>query len=222
MGHEGKLVFGKINGTAVVCMKGRCHMYEGFPTSKITLPVRVMKLMGVEILIVTNACGGLNTNYKAGDVMIIKDHIDIPGMAGGNPLVGQNVEKFGPRFPAMSEAYDKALRLLAKKTADEMGFDFIQEGVYAMQAGPCFETVTECRLLRGQGADVVGMSTVPEVVVARHCSMRVIGISLVTNMCILEYDAEVKANHGEVLETANLREKEMQSYVRKLVNNLSI
>ena len=221
-GHEGKLVFGNINGKTVVCMKGRFHMYEGYPTSKVTLPIRVMKLMGVEMLIVTNACGGLNENYKAGDVMIIKDHIDIPGMAGGNPLVGQNDEKFGPRFPAMSEAYDKELRLLAKKTADKMGFDFIQEGVYAMQAGPCFETVTECRLLQLLGADVIGMSTVPEVVVARHCSMRVIGISLVTNMCILEYDADVKANHGEVLETANLREKEMQSYVKKLVDNLTI
>ena len=220
--HEGKLVFGKINGRAIVCMKGRCHMYEGYSTSKITLPVRVMKLMGVEILIVTNACGGLNTNYKAGDVMIIKDHIDIPGMAGSNPLVGQNDEKFGKRTFAMSDAYDRELRLLAKKTVEEMRFDFFQEGVYAMQAGPCYETVTECRLLQQLGADVIGMSTVPEVVIARHCGIRVVGISLVTNMCILQYDADTKLYNEEVMETAKRRAKNMQSYVKKLVDKLPV
>ena len=221
-GHAGRLVFGKINGREVVCMQGRFHMYEGYHMSKITLPVRVMKLMGVEMLIVTNACGGLNRNYKVGDVMIMKDHINIPGMAGENPLVGKNDDKFGPRFPAMSEAYDRELRMLAKKTAEEMGLDFFQEGVYAMQAGPCFETVTECRLLQLLGADVTGMSTVPEVIVARHCGMRVVGMSLVTNMCILEYDADVKANHEEVLEAGKMRAKDMQSFVRKLVDKLEV
>ncbi|XP_041377031.1 purine nucleoside phosphorylase-like [Gigantopelta aegis] len=222
-GHEGKLVFGQMCGKSVVLMQGRAHCYEGYSPQKITLPVRTMKLMGVTTLIVTNAAGGINENFKVGDVMIIKDHLNLAGFAGVNPLVGLNDDRFGPRFPAMSHAYDVELRRIAKATATDMGFDsFFREGVYSMMVGPSFETVTECRYLKLIGVDATGMSTVPEVIVARHCNMKVLGLSLITNECIMEYDATNFANHEEVLQTGEMRSKDLQAFVSKMVEHLSL
>ncbi|XP_015224130.1 purine nucleoside phosphorylase 6 [Lepisosteus oculatus] len=213
-GHSGQLVFGKIEGKPCVCMQGRFHFYEGYALTKVTFPVRVFHLLGVKTLIVTNAAGGLNPDFQVGDIMFIKDHLNIPGITGQNPLFGPNEERFGVRFPCMSDAYDKGLLRIANKTASELGFsDFVRSGVYCMAAGPSYETVAECRLLRTLGGDAVGMSTVPEVVVARHCGLQVFGISLITNKVVMDYDSQEKTNHEEVLQTSKMRAKDLQSLV---------
>lgn len=216
-GHASQLVFGELQGKQCVCMQGRFHFYEGYNIATLTYPVRVFFLLGVETLIVTNAAGGLNPNFKVGDIMLIKDHINMPGFAGQNPLCGHNDERFGVRFPCMSDAYDKDLSIMAKETAEEQGCSsFIQQGVYCMLAGPTFETIAECRALQKLGADAVGMSTVPEVVVARHCGLRVLGLSLITNKVVTDYDSQEKANHEEVLETTGMRTQDLQ----RLISNL--
>ncbi|KAH9503468.1 hypothetical protein Btru_068009 [Bulinus truncatus] len=220
-GHEGKLVFGTLSGKNVVLMQGRSHCYEGYSAQKTTLPVRVMHLMGIKTLFVTNAAGGINRSYNVGDIMIIKDHLNLAGFAGVNPLVGPNDTRYGPRFPAMSKAYDLEIRKLALTVAKEMGYgDFIREGVYSMMVGPNFETVTECKFLQIVGADATGMSTIPEVLVAKHCGMRVFGMSLITNMVIDQYDSEATANHEEVLETGEMRSKDLQKLVAAIVKKL--
>jgi len=217
-GHAGKLILGRIHKKPVICMKGRFHLYEGYHMAQVTLPVQVMHLLGVKTLIVTNAAGGLNSDYKVGDMMILKDHIFMPGLAGQNPLVGPNDERFGPRFPAMSELYTMHLRELARTAAKELNLtDFIREGVYAMIGGPSFETIAECRMLQAIGADVVGMSTCPEAVVAAHCGMQVFGMSLVTNQCVVDYNDNKAANHEEVLETGKERAHDIQSFVLKII-----
>lgn len=213
-GHAGKLVFGKLMGHDCVCMQGRFHFYEGYSIHTVTYPVRVFSLLGVKTLIVTNAAGGLNDGYNVGDIMIIKDHINMPGFAGQNPLCGPNDERFGLRFPCMSDAYDRELRSKLWRTAEAMGVkDFLREGVYCMLAGPSYETIAECKLLQKLGADAVGMSTVPEVLVARHCGLRVLGLSLITNKVITDYDSEEKANHEEVLRTTKKQTKLLQDLV---------
>uniref|UniRef100_A0A8C7VWA0 Purine nucleoside phosphorylase n=1 Tax=Oncorhynchus mykiss TaxID=8022 RepID=A0A8C7VWA0_ONCMY len=210
-GHVSQLVFGELQGKQCVCMRGRFHFYEGYDIAMVTYPVRVFFLLGVETLIITNAAGGLNPNFKVGDIMLIKDHINMPGFAGHNPLCGHNDERFGVRFPCMSDAYDKDLSSLAKETAEEQGCSsFIQQGVYCMLTGPTFETIAECRALQKLGADAVGMSTVPEVVVARHCGLRVFGLSLITNKVVTDYNSQEKANHDEVLETTGMRTQDLQ------------
>ncbi|XP_071313792.1 purine nucleoside phosphorylase 6 [Trachinotus anak] len=220
-GHAGQLVFGSLQGRECVCMQGRFHFYEGYDMHKVTYPVRVFFLLGVKTLIVTNAAGGLNSSYNVGDIMLIKDHINMPGFAGQNPLCGHNDERFGERFPCMSDAYDCELRTLAKQTAEEQGcIKFLQEGVYCMLAGPTYETIAECRVLQVLGADAVGMSTVPEVVVARHCGLRVLGLSLITNKVVTDYDSTEKANHQEVLRTTELRTEDLQRLVRHLINKI--
>lgn len=217
-GHVGKLVFGKLQGRECVCMQGRFHFYEGYSIQMVTYPVRVFFLLGVETLIVTNAAGGLNSSYDVGDIMLIKDHINMPGFAGQNPLCGHNDERFGVRFPCMSDAYDRELRALVKQTAEEQGCDsFLQEGVYCMLAGPTYETIAECKVLQTLGADAVGMSTVPEVVVARHCGLRVLGLSLITNKVVTDYDSNEKANHEEVLRTTKHRTEDLQRLVSHLI-----
>ncbi|XP_039663420.1 purine nucleoside phosphorylase 6 [Perca fluviatilis] len=217
-GHAGQLVFGRLQGRECVCMQGRFHFYEGYNIHTVTYPVRVFFLLGVETLIVTNAAGGLNGSYNLGDIMLIKDHINMPGFAGQNPLCGHNDDRFGVRFPCMSDAYDRELRALAKQTAKEQCCDgFLQEGVYCMLAGPSFETIAECRALQMLGADAVGMSTVPEVVVARHCGLRVLGLSLITNNVVTDYDSVEKANHEEVLRTAQHRTQDLQRLVSHLI-----
>lgn len=200
VGHAGKLVIGQLAGQAVLVMQGRTHFYEGYSTQHITLPVRVMRLLGVQTLIVTNAAGGLNRNFKAGELMLITDHINLVGMTGNSPLHGPNLEEFGPRFPSMTHAYDPALTTLARQTARSLNLT-LQEGVYACLSGPTFETPAENRFLHLLGADAVGMSTAHEVVVANHCGMRVLGVSTITNISILDTSSTAETTHEEVLET---------------------
>ncbi|XP_075068543.1 purine nucleoside phosphorylase isoform X1 [Mixophyes fleayi] len=216
-GHAGRLIFGNLNGKPCVCMQGRFHFYEGYPLWKVTFPIRVFRLIGVETVIVTNAAGGLNQDYKVGDMMVIKDHINMPGFAGHNPLAGPNEESFGPRFPPMSDAYDKDFRKLTLAIGRELGFsEKMREGVYCSLGGPNFETIAECRFLNSLGADAVGMSTVPEVIVARHCGLKVLGISLITNKAVMDYSSETTANHEEVLQAG----KDSARYMEKLVTVL--
>ncbi|XP_052008858.1 purine nucleoside phosphorylase 6 [Xyrauchen texanus] len=220
-GHKGQLVFGELNGKQCVCMQGRFHFYEGYNIAMVTYPVRVFFLLGIETLIVTNASGGLNPKFKVGDIMLIKDHINMPGFAGQNPLCGRNEDRFGVRFPCMSDAYDRDLAQLARKIAEQLGCaSFLQEGIYCMLAGPSYETIAECRVLQMLGADAVGMSTVPEVVVARHCGLRVFGLSLITNKVVTDYDSKERANHEEVLETTRMRTEDLQRLVSQLVTNM--
>jgi purine-nucleoside phosphorylase len=180
-GHPGELVLGLLGGRTVAVLRGRTHLYEGYALAQITLPIRVMRSLGASRLIVTNAAGGINPNFRAGDLMLISDHIGFPAMAGSNPLNGPNDPILGPRFPVMEGAYDLAMRQTARQFAAENGFE-LQEGVYAWVAGPSFETPAEIRFMRTIGADAVGMSTVPEVIVARHAGMRVLGISVISNV----------------------------------------
>ena len=184
-GHAGELVIGLLGGRTVAVALGRAHLYEGYTMGEVTYNVKVFHALGARTLVVTNAAGGLNRAYRAGDLMVMADHIFLPGMAGRNPLIGANDEALGPRFPGMVNAYDPALRQLARRLAADAGFT-IHEGVYAMVGGPSFETPAEARLLHQFGADAVGMSTAPEAVVARHAGMRVLGLSLITNMVPLE------------------------------------
>uniref|UniRef100_A0A3B5QV62 Purine nucleoside phosphorylase n=1 Tax=Xiphophorus maculatus TaxID=8083 RepID=A0A3B5QV62_XIPMA len=180
----------------------------------ITLPMRIFKLLGVQTVVITNAAGGLNQDFKVGDIMIIKDHINLPGFAGNNPLVGPNDERFGVRFPCMSDAYDRDLQQLAMEVGQELGYgDFLKEGVYCVLGGPSFETIAECRMLHLLGVDAVGMSTVHEVIVARHCGMRVFALSLITNLAVTDYDSEEKANHEEVLQAGKQRAEQMERLV---------
>ncbi|KAF6728207.1 Purine nucleoside phosphorylase [Oryzias melastigma] len=220
-GHAGRLVFGTLKGRACVCMQGRFHLYEGYAVQRITLPIRIFKLLGVETVILTNAAGGLNEDFKVGDIMVIKDHINLPGFAGNNPLVGPNDERFGVRFPCMSDAYDRELQQLGMDVGQELGYgDFLKEGVYCALGGPSFETIAECRMLQKLGVDAVGMSTVHEVVVARHCGMRVFALSLITNQAVVDYDSEEKANHEEVLQAGKQRGLQMEHLVSTMVTRI--
>ena len=202
-GHRGELVVGRWEGREVLVMRGRSHYYEGHPVSHITLPVRVMQLLGIDILIATNAAGGLNLDFRTGDLMLITDHINFVGMAGLNPLRGPNHPSLGPRFPDMSQAYDPQLLAIALEVGSELGMK-LQHGVYVMLAGPSYETPAEIRALRLLGADAVGMSTVPEVTVARHGGMRVLGISSITNMSIAQPGMASETSHEEVLEASEV------------------
>jgi purine-nucleoside phosphorylase len=197
-GHRGQLVLGKLDDTPVMVMQGRVHFYEGYPIQQVVFPVRVMQLMGIETLIVTNAAGGLNPSFRAGDLMLINDHINLMGMTGNNPLFGPNDPALGPRFPDMSRAYDPDLRSIAREVAQAEGLP-LQEGVYAALAGPSFETPAEIRFLRNIGADAVGMSTAPEVVVARHGGIRVLGVSGISNVALVEPVSGQETSHEEVL-----------------------
>ncbi len=195
-GHAGAFVFGKKHGKDVVVLQGRVHYYEGLSMQEITLPVRVLAAMGVKTLVLTNAAGGINLGYKPGTLMLIADHINF---SGANPLIGKNLEKFGPRFPDVSDLYTAALREKIKKQADARGIP-LEEGVYLMCSGPNYETPAEIRAFRALGADAVGMSTVPEALVAGHSGMQVAGVSCITNMAAGVLP--VKLSHGEVMETA--------------------
>lgn len=221
-GHAGQLVFGKLAGISVVCMQGRIHAYEGHPMWKTTFLVRVFASIGVRVLIATNASGGLNQALRKGDVMVMKDHINLPGLVGLNPMMGLNDERFGTRFPAVSGAYDREFRRLVLETAKELNMDFVREGVYCFQTGPCFETVIESRLMKLLGADVAGMSTVPEVLVAVHCNLRVLGLSIVTNMCVVEYDTDETTLHTEVLETVQSRTADVGRLVSAVLPKLNL
>ena len=198
-GHSGNLVLGLLEGQTVVAQQGRVHFYEGYTTQQIVFPVRVMIRLGIEILVLTNAAGGLRPDWQTGDLMLLNDHVNLPGMTGANPLTGPNDESFGPRFPGMSQAYDRDLRRRALRVADEAGIA-LHEGVYVCVSGPNFETPAEIRMLRSMGADAVGMSTAHEVVVARHAGIRVLACSGITNVAIDEVNSDQEASHEEVLE----------------------
>jgi purine-nucleoside phosphorylase len=213
-GHAGELVCGRYAGKTVVAMSGRFHGYEGYPLQQITFPVRVMKALGCGVLIVSNACGGLNPQFAKGDIMAIQDHINL---MGDNPLIGPNDDRLGDRFPDMSEPYDKALLALARKAAMEekvVG----HQGVYVAVTGPNLETRAEYRYLRAIGADVVGMSTVPEVIVAVHSKMKVLGFSVITDMCLP--DALQPVSHEEIVAVANEAERKLSRVVRRVVEAL--
>ncbi len=217
-GHAGRLLLGMLGGVPAVVMQGRFHFYEGYSLQAITLPVRVMRMLGAHTLIVTNAAGGMNAAYRPGDFMLIRDHINIPGLAGANPLMGPNDQRLGERFPPLAGAYDPALRALARSIAATQPGTTLHEGVYVMVAGPSYETGAELKFLRAIGADAVGMSTVPEVVVARHMHMRVLGLSLITNSATGEETEEV--NHAEVLAVAGAARLRFAALVRGIVGVL--
>lgn len=202
-GHSGRLVCGTLESVPVICMQGRVHYYEGVSMAQVIFPVRVLQALGVKILMVTNAAGGLNPTFRVGDLMLIVDHIGLLNMTGLNPLRGPNDERLGPRFPDMTHAYDGELRRLACEAAGEEGIP-LQQGVYVGLSGPSFETPAELRFLRTIGGDAVGMSTVPEVTAARHGGMRVLGISGISNIAIFDPDAEDEATHQEVLEAGHM------------------
>jgi purine-nucleoside phosphorylase len=212
--HHGKLIFGTINGKNVVAMQGRFHFYEGYTMQQIAYPVRVMKFLGVETLLVSNACGGMNPEYRKGDVMIMTDHIN---MLGDNPLIGKNEDELGPRFPDMSEPYNLELIELAQKIAVENNVN-VQKGVYVAVPGPNLETKAEYKFLRETGADVVGMSTIPENIVANHMGMKVLGISIITDECFP--DTLKPVNVEEIIATAMLAEPKMTLIMKELIKRL--
>ncbi|WP_461201774.1 purine-nucleoside phosphorylase [Anoxybacillus sp. TBDG-1] len=214
-GHAGQLVYGQLEGATVVVMQGRFHYYEGYSFDKVTFPVRVMKALGVGQLIVTNAAGGVNESFEPGDLMIISDHIN---NMGGNPLIGPNDSALGVRFPDMSEAYSKRLRQLAKDVANEIGLR-VREGVYVANTGPAYETPAEIRMIRVMGGDAVGMSTVPEVIVARHAGIEVLGISCISNMAAGILDQPL--THDEVIETTEKVKVDFLQFVKAIVRNMA-
>jgi purine-nucleoside phosphorylase len=201
IGHSGQLVIGELEGESVLAMQGRVHYYEGYTMQQVTLPVRVMQRLGINILIVTNAAGAIHPDFVPGDVMLITDNLNLAGMAGLNPLIGPNLDELGPRFPDMSQAYDRQLCDLARKVARKRNIT-LREGVYAGLSGPSFESPADLRFLRIAGADAVGMSTVPEVIVARHGGTRVLGFSGISNKANL--DGNTITSHEEVLDAGRL------------------
>jgi purine-nucleoside phosphorylase len=215
-GHAGKLILGHLEGKPVVAMQGRVHAYEGHTLAETTFPVRVMRAVGARVLLVSNAAGGINRLWKAGDLMLIADHINF---TGSNPLIGPNDPTLGPRFPDMSQAYDPVLIALAERMALAEGIA-IRKGVYVGVAGPSYETPAELRMLRGWGADAVGMSTVAEVIVARHMGMRVLGITAITDMATGEQIATV--THEEVIAAAKEIEPRFVRLVKRIVRELSV
>ncbi len=217
VGHQGHLVIGKFEGKEVIVMQGRVHYYEGYSMGQVVLPVRVLQRMGVEILIVTNAAGAVNPHFSPGDLMLITDHINMIGMAGLNPLRGPNIDEIGTRFPDMSRAYDPTLIDLGRKVAAEENIK-LQEGVYISLAGPSFETPADLRFLRIIGADAVGMSTVPEVITARHGGTRVLGISGISNKANL--DGETITTHEEVLAAGEKMAPLLTTLIRGVLRRL--
>jgi purine-nucleoside phosphorylase len=213
--HKGKLIFGCIGEQKVVAMQGRFHFYEGYTMQQITFPVRVMKFLGVKYLLVSNACGGMNPDYRKGDIMIMQDHINL---LGDNPLIGRNEDELGPRFPDMSEPYSEELIALAEQAAAENKIK-VQKGVYVAVAGPNLETKAEYSFLRKIGADVVGMSTVPENIVANHMGMKVLGISIITDECFPETLKPV--NVEEIISVAMAAEPKMTIIMREVIKKIT-
>ena len=216
-GHAGRLVIGELERQTVMVMQGRVHFYEGYSMSQITLPVRVMKRLGLEMLFVTNAAGGVNPEFVPGDVMLITDNLNFVGMAGANPLMGPNIDELGPRFPDMSRAYDDELMNLARKAAQENNIT-LREGVYCALSGPSFESPADLRFLRLAGTDAVGMSTAPEVIVARHAGLRVLGLSGISNKANL--DGSTVTTHEEVIEAGKVITPKIESILRGVLRSL--
>jgi purine-nucleoside phosphorylase len=216
-GHAGRLVLGELEGQPVIVMQGRTHYYEGYDMPRLGLPVRVMQALGVEMLVITNAAGAVNPNFEPGDLMLITDHLNFIGMAGQNPLRGPNLEELGPRFPDMSQVYDRKLLALAREVAaaEKVG---LREGVYCCLAGPSFETPADLRFLMAVGVDAVGMSTVPEAVVARHAGTRVLGISGISNKANL--DGATETSHEEVLQAGQVLVPKLTTLLRGVLRKL--
>jgi purine-nucleoside phosphorylase len=212
--HAGRLVCGRLGGKTVVAMEGRFHFYEGYSLKQITFPVRVMKALGCEVLVVSNACGGMNPQFAKGDLMVIEDHINL---MGDNPLIGKNDDRLGPRFPDMCHVYDRELIALTRRIALEEKI-VCHQGVYVAVPGPNLETRAEYRFLRSGGADVVGMSTVPEAIVGVHCGLRTLGLSVVTDMCLP--DALHPVEIEEILAIANAGEKKLRVLVRRVIEEM--
>lgn len=219
-GHAGQLVIGTLEGCPVVAQQGRAHYYEGYTMQQVTFPIRVMKALGVETVILTNAAGGINQNYRVGDVMMLNDHINFVGMVGNNPLMGPNEDALGERFVGMSHTYDRGLRAAARRVAEDAGVT-LREGVYACLSGPQFETPAEVRMLRVIGADAVGMSTANEVLVARHAGMKVLAFSGITNEAIDVLDSEGDTNHEEVLEAGVVIVPRLTALLRGVLRTLA-
>uniref|UniRef100_A0A0X3P1N9 purine-nucleoside phosphorylase n=1 Tax=Schistocephalus solidus TaxID=70667 RepID=A0A0X3P1N9_SCHSO len=220
-GHDGNLIFGEYCGRNVVVMQGRPHIYEGFSMAQMALPLRVMKMLGVHTVIITSAAGGLNPDYRVGDIVILKDHINLMGVLGTNPLVGPNDERFGPRFIPLSKAYTKELRDIAKSAGASLNPPVdLREGIYIQVSGPCFETIAEAKLFRSFGADVVGMSTANEVVTAVHANMKVLAISLVTNKVVVDELSSEEASHEEVLAVGEERLEAMERLISEIIKDL--
>ena len=215
VGHAGRLVVGKAGGVAVAAMQGRVHLYEGYSPRDVVFPMRVLARLGVRAAILTNAAGGINLEFKQGALVVIRDHINLQG---ANPLVGPNEEEFGPRFPDMTQAYWAAYREIALVEAKRLGIE-VHEGVYAALSGPSYETPAEIRALRAIGADLVGMSTVPEVIVARHMGVRVLGISCVTNMAAGILDRVI--DHAEVMETGERVKGQFVALLRAILPRIA-
>ena len=213
-GHAGRLVVGRVGGTTVAAMQGRFHFYEGYRLEEVTFPVRVLGLLGVRSLVLTNAAGGLNNSYEQGALILISDHLNLMGT---NPLLGRNDPRFGPRFPDMTEVYDREYQEAAIGEAREMGLE-LRRGIYAALSGPAYETPAEIRMLRLLGADAVGMSTVPEAIVARQMSLRVLGLSCITNMAAGVLDKPI--NHEEVIETGERVRETFAELLRRVIPKL--
>ncbi len=216
-GHAGRLVIGELEGQSVFVMQGRVHFYEGYSMSQITLPVRVMQRLEIEMMFVTNAAGGVNPDFTPGDVMLITDNLNLVGMTGANPLMGPNIDELGPRFPDMSQAYDRELMAIARRAASENNIE-LREGVYCGLSGPSFEGPADLRFLRTAGADAVGMSTVPEVIVARHGGLRVLGFSGISNKANL--DGSTVTTHEEVIEAGRIITPKIETIVRGVLRSL--
>jgi purine-nucleoside phosphorylase len=216
-GHMGRLVIGELEGQVVYVMQGRIHYYEGYTMGQVTLPIRIMQRLGIEMLFVTNAAGGVNPEFLPGDVMLITDNLNLVGMTGANPLFGPNIDELGPRFPDMSQAYDRALMDKARAAATSEGVQ-LREGVYCALSGPSFEGPADLRFLRMAGADVVGMSTVSDVIVARHGGMRVLGLSGISNKANL--DGSTMTTHEEVIEAGKVITPKIEKIVRGVLRSL--
>ncbi len=215
MYHDGKLICGDVGNKKVLCMAGRFHSYEGYSFEQLSIPVRMFRLLGIKTLILTNAAGGVNLSFRPGDIMLISDHIKLTSLS---PLTGPNLEAFGERFPDLGDLYSAEMRNIAKRCASDIGLA-VREGVYMFFAGPQFETPAEIRMARIIGADAVGMSTVPEAIAAAHCGMRVLGISLITNMAagVIE---DARLTHEEVARTAQDTEKVFTLFIEKVISEL--
>ena len=215
-GHAGRLILGILEGKKVVAMQGRFHYYEGYTMQEITMPVRVMKQLGIKLLVASNACGGLNPSFKAGDIMIINDHINF---MGSNPLIGPNLEAFGPRFPDMSEVYDKGMVKILNKAAASQGIK-VHNGVYGAISGPNYSTKAELGMMIKLGSDTVGMSTIPEAIVARHCGLKVAGVSCITDMAIP--DTMTSPTHEEIVKVAESVKPRFVSLIKQFVKEVQL
>lgn len=218
VGHKGEVVFGLLDGNPAMCFRGRFHSYEGHEMNVTALPARVMRCLGVKLMIVTNAAGGLNSTYNVGDIVSVMDYFAIPMLAGKNPLIGHNDDELGPRFPPTSNAFDEHLQSVVLDAASKLEMEeFVRKnGTYCFVSGPMYESKAECRFLKQSGGDCVGMSTVPEIVAAHHSGMKVLCLSLVTNKVVISGDEGPPASHEEVLDAVNLRSRQIQGLVKEI------